>query len=116
MRLYLKTNKQTNKQTKNLKKERGLFYESKVTAAAKGRVRLLICKVPLRDDYCQRTPPTQFAILLRARAVGGRDATPSWLGMLHLCLPLKDLTANQQHWYPGNQPPWLQISRNSWSC
>ena len=31
-----------------------------------------------------------------------------------LRLPQKDLTVNQELWYPGNQPPWLQISRNSW--
>ena len=29
-------------------------------------------------------------------------------------LPQKDPTANQKHSYPGDQPPWLQISKNSW--
>lgn len=60
---------------------------------------------------------TQESSLATFPRVGSGDpghAMPSWLGMRQLGLPRKDPTADQRHWYPGNQPPWLQISRNSW--
>ena len=96
---------------------------TKVTQPASSRAHLAGEITPLRQllargrslgKHAPWHPDSSLATFPRAGSGGPWHAVPSWLGMRQLCKPQKDPTANQKHRYPGNQPPWLEISKNSW--